>query len=135
VLDVLHPPDSIPADAESNAMSVVLRLTFGDFDALLTGDAYKDVERALVPGLEPIEVLKVGHHGSDTSTDSLLLVRTRPEVALISVGGSNRYGHPAPEVLGRLERSGVEVRRTDLEGTLSVVARPDGRYDVIRDRR
>jgi competence protein ComEC len=135
VLDVLHPPDSIPADAESNAMSVVLRLTFGDFDALLTGDAYKNVERALVPGLEPIEVLKVGHHGSDTSTDSLLLVRTRPEVALISVGGSNRYGHPAPEVLGRLERSGVEVRRTDLEGTLSVVARPDGRYEVIRDRR
>lgn len=135
VLDVLHPPDPIPTDAESNATSVVLRLAFGDFDALLTGDAYKDVERALAPGLPPLEVLKVGHHGSDTSTDSLLLERTRPEVALISVGRSNRYGHPAPEVVGRLERSGADVRRTDLEGTLSVVARADGGYEIVSDRR
>jgi competence protein ComEC len=135
VLDVLHPPAGLAADTESNATSVVLRLTFGDFDALLTGDAYKDVERALVATVGPVEVLKVGHHGSDTSTDSLLLAGTRPEVALISVGRSNRYGHPAPEVLGRLERSGAEVRRTDLEGTVSVVAWPDGRYELTGQRR
>jgi competence protein ComEC len=108
----------------------VLRLSFGAFDALLTGDAYTDVERALADGLGPIEVLKVGHHGSDTSTDSLLLARIRPEVALISVGRSNRYGHPSQRVVSRLERSGAQVRRTDLEGTIAVVAGPDGRYDV-----
>jgi len=135
VLEILHPPDSLPPDVESNATSVVLRLSFGDFDALLTGDAYTDVERALASALGPLEVLKVGHHGSDTSTDSLLLARVRPEVALVSVGRSNRYGHPSPRVLDRLERGGAEVRRTDLEGTLSVVARPDGRYEVAPERR
>lgn len=130
VLDVLHPPDSIGRDAESNATSVVLRLAFGAFDALLTGDAYTDVERALLPEIGGLEVLKVGHHGSDTSTDSLLVAHAQPQVALISVGRTNRYGHPSPRVVARLERGGAEVRRTDLEGTISVVARPDGRYDV-----
>jgi competence protein ComEC len=130
VLEILHPADSLPRDVETNATSVVLRLSFGAFDALLTGDAYTDVERALADGLGPIEVLKVGHHGSDTSTDSLLLARIRPEVALISVGRSNRYGHPSQRVVSRLERSGAQVRRTDLEGTIAVVAGPDGRYDV-----
>ena len=134
-LDILHPPDAIDADTESNATSVVLRLEYGEFDALLTGDAYTDVERALLPELPRLEVLKVGHHGSDTSTDSLLLAHTRPGVALISVGRTNRYGHPSPRVVGRLERSGAEVHRTDLEGTLSLVARDDGRYEVRGERR
>jgi len=134
VLEILHPPDSLSPDVETNATSVVLRLSYGAFDALLTGDAYADVERALGPKVGPIEVLKVGHHGSDTSTDSLLLAHARPEVALVSVGRSNRYGHPSPRVLDRLERSGTEVRRTDLEGTLSVVAWPDGRYEVAAER-
>ena len=134
-LEILHPPDSIAADAESNATSVVLRLMYGEFDALLTGDAYTDVERALLPRLPRLEVLKVGHHGSDTSTDSLLLAHTRPEVAVISVGRTNRYGHPSPRVVGRLERSGADVRRTDLEGTLSIVAREDGRYEIRGERR
>jgi competence protein ComEC len=134
LLEVLHPPDSLAVDVETNATSVVLRLSFGAFDALLTGDAYKDVERDIASGLGPIEVLKVGHHGSDTSTDSLMLERTRPELALISVGRSNRYGHPAPAVLGRLERSGAHVLRTDREGTLSVLAREDGTYSVTGER-
>jgi competence protein ComEC len=134
MLEVLYPPDSLPPETETNATSVVLRLTYGDFDALLTGDAYTDVERALLPFLPPLEVLKVGHHGSDTSTDSLLLARTHPEVALISVGRTNRYGHPSPRVLARLERSGAQIRRTDQEGTLSIVARPDGTYQVVGER-
>jgi competence protein ComEC len=133
-LQVLHPADSLPPNVESNATSVVIHLTYGQFDALLTGDAYTDVDRALAPTLGHLEVLKVGHHGSDTSTDSLLLARTRPELALISVGRMNRYGHPSPRVVARLERSGADVRRTDLEGTLSVLARPDGRYRVVGER-
>jgi competence protein ComEC len=135
LLEVLHPPDSLAGDSSSNETSVVLHLRFGEFDALLTGDAYKDVERAIVPETEPLEVLKVGHHGSDTSTDPLLLERLRPELALISVGRGNRYGHPSPAVLDRLEASGARVRRTDLEGTLSVQARRDGRYEVLGSRR
>jgi competence protein ComEC len=110
---------------------VVVRATYGSFDALLTGDAYKDVERALVADLGPgVEVLKVGHHGSDTSTDPELLDGIRPQVALVSVGRGNRYGHPRTEVLERLRVRGIELRRTDQEGTLKVIARRDGRFDV-----
>ena len=74
------------------------------------------------------------HHGSDTSTDSVLLAMARPEVALISVGRYNRYGHPSPFVLERLRRAGVRVRRTDREGTISILARPDGSYRVLSER-
>jgi competence protein ComEC len=134
-LKVLSPSEELAAGGESNASSVVLHAVFGDFDVLLTGDAYKDVDRQIAPGFtDVVEVLKVGHHGSDTSTDSLLLASASPEVALISVGRYNRYGHPAPEVLGRLQRSGVRVRRTDREGTISVLGRPDGTYSITSRR-
>jgi competence protein ComEC len=135
VLEVLYPLDGLEPGGESNASSVVVKASLGRFDALLTGDAYKDVDRLVAPGLTDIvEVLKVGHHGSDTSTDSLLLARARPELALISVGRGNRYGHPAWEVLHRLERSGARVRRTDQEGTITVLGRPDGSYSVTSRR-
>jgi competence protein ComEC len=133
-IEVLHPPDSTTSGTEANATSLVLHVVFGEFDALLTGDAYRDVELAVSEELAGVEVLKVAHHGSETSTDSLFLARTRPEVAVISVGRSNRYGHPAPGVLGRLERSGARVRRTDQEGTLSISARRDGRYSLVGER-
>ena len=132
---VLYPLSGLEPGGESNASSVVLHVVLGDFDALLTGDAYKDVDRLLAPGLTGVvEVLKVGHHGSDTSTDPLLLATARPEVALVSVGRYNRYGHPAREVLRRLEDSGARVHRTDQEGTISVLGRPDGRYSVTAGR-
>ncbi|MEX2467943.1 MAG: DNA internalization-related competence protein ComEC/Rec2 [Gemmatimonadota bacterium] len=131
-IEVLAPSDSIlAAGAETNEASVVLRLRYGDFDALLTGDAYKAQERALVPMLEPgIEVLKVGHHGSDTSTDPSLLDQIRPELALISAGRGNRYGHPTPTVLADLGARGIRVRRTDRDGTVTVLGRADGRFSV-----
>lgn len=128
-LRILHPSEPL-ADAETNEASVVLHVRFGDFDALLTGDAYKETDREVAASVPGLEVLKVGHHGSDTSTDSLLLALARPRVALISVGRFNRYGHPAPEVLRRLERAGAEVHRTDREGTISVVAHRDGSFEV-----
>jgi competence protein ComEC len=134
-LRVLHPPDGILSGGESNASSVVLLASFGAFDVLLTGDAYKEVDRLLAPDLPaPLEVLKVGHHGSDTSTDPLLLDAVRPEVALVSVGRYNRYGHPAPEVLERLRSSGSRIRRTDVDGSISVLGRADGTYYVSAGR-
>ena len=65
--------------------------------------------------------LKVGHHGSRTATSDEWLAEARPEMAVISVGRGNRYGHPAPEVLERLSRYGAAVRRTDREGTITLV--------------
>ncbi|HSW31118.1 MAG TPA: hypothetical protein VLH75_16655, partial [Longimicrobiales bacterium] len=118
-------------DTDSNDASVVLAVAFGSFDALLTGDAPTSVERALLAGVSPdLEVLKVGHHGSLTSTDPALLAHAHPTLALVSVGRRNRYGHPAPAVLERLEAAGAVVRRTDEEGTLSVLGRKDGTWSV-----
>jgi competence protein ComEC len=131
-LDVLSPDDSLRAtDPEANEASVVLLARLGRFEALLTGDAYKPLERSLAAALPSgIEVLKVGHHGSDTSTDPELLDRASPRVALISAGRRNRYGHPAPQVLDRLESRGMVVWRTDEDGTVRVVGSPDGRFVV-----
>lgn len=106
-----------------NEQSVVLLLDYGDQEALLTGDIGIETERKILENnqLPDIEILKVGHHGSKYSTGEEWLQRLKPEVGIISVGGGNRYGHPAKETLGRMETSGVEIRRTDLEGDVELV--------------
>lgn len=136
-VEVLSPSDSLVAAAEAtNEVSVVLHVRYGAFDALLTGDAYKPVERTLAASLGPgFEVLKVGHHGSETSTDPALLDAIRPEVALISAGRSNRYGHPTPGVLARLEERGIDILRTDRSGTVTLLARRDGTFRLRQERR
>lgn len=137
-LDFLF-PDSAAALAgdAANDRSVVFRLSYGEFSALFTGDAPAEVKAYLVTrygeGLRS-DVLKVGHHGSRTSTDPALLSAASPELALISVGRNNRYGHPAPEVLRRLERAGVRVLRTDLHGAIRLRAGPDGAVEVDTER-
>jgi len=132
---VLHPTE-LPSDpAEGNAASVVLLVQWKGFRALLTGDAYVDVERAIAPAVGDIDVLKVGHHGSDTSTDSSFLAVVQPEVALISAGQGNRYGHPTAGVVQRLRAAGATIVRTDTEGTIRIVVRPSGAYEVMRSDR
>ncbi len=137
-LEVLHPrgPPEPGSAVDANDHSVVLLVRWGDFEALLTGDAPATVERAVSAALPAggVEVLKVAHHGSDTSTDSLLLARARPGVAVVSVGRGNRYGHPSPRVVRRLEAAGVPVRRTDREGTIRIEARRDGSFRVVGAR-
>ncbi len=122
-----------PAPDAPNDWSVVLRLSYGDFDALLMGDADARIEQRLLDTGEA-ELLKAGHHGSRTSTSEPFLRAVRPSYALISAGARNRYGHPDPVVLARLERIGAQVFRTDLHGTVSVTARADGSVKV-RTRR
>ncbi|MDA1102839.1 MAG: DNA internalization-related competence protein ComEC/Rec2 [Gemmatimonadetes bacterium] len=131
---VLHPREPLIDPSEANASSVVLLVSWRGFQALLTGDAYVDVERHLIDEVGDLDLLKVGHHGSDTSTDSLFLSQARPEIALISVGRRNRYGHPSPGVVGRLERAGAVVHRTDREGAIRVLVRPDGAVNIRTDR-
>ena len=136
-LEVLYPIEApVAGETDANDVSVVIRVRYGAFEALLTGDAPASVERIIARDLtEGVEVLKVAHHGSDTSTDSLLLARARPEAALISVGRGNRYGHPAAAVVSRLERAGVDLYRTDRQGTLRLRARRDGRFTVETEAR
>ncbi|HIF23890.1 MAG TPA: DNA internalization-related competence protein ComEC/Rec2 [Gemmatimonadetes bacterium] len=122
-------------DTESNASSLVIHVRYGAFDALLTGDAPADVEVEVSGSMSGgFELLKVGHHGSDTSTDSLMLARLAPQLSVVSVGRRNRYGHPSARVLGRLRAAGTSILRTDLDGTVTVVARADGTFRVGVER-
>jgi len=120
---VLHPP---PPDWERrrvrNDDSVVMEIVFGDVAVLLTGDISAQVEREIVPRLThaPVRVLKVAHHGSRTSSSLELLAAWRPQIALISAGRGNTFGHPAPEVLERLATIGATVLRTDLDGQITI---------------
>jgi len=120
---VLHPP--LP-DSERqrvrNDDSVVIEVVYHDVALLLTGDIGADVERAIVPKLAPaaIRILKVAHHGSRTSTSSELLDAWRPQIALISCGRGNPFGHPAPDVIARLDAIGARIYRTDLDGEVTV---------------
>jgi competence protein ComEC len=105
-----------------NDDSVVLEVTRGDVALLLTGDIGADVERAIVPQLTParVRILKVAHHGSRTSSSPALLAAWRPQIAVISVGRGNRFGHPTPEVIERLAAVGARIYRTDRDGEVTI---------------
>jgi competence protein ComEC len=124
-------PDSAWTAAldDPNAASAVVRVRYGAVRFLLTGDAERAEERWMLDrwGAEALaaEVLKVGHHGSRTSTSPPFLAAVRPRVALVSVGAGNRYGHPTPDVMRALAAAGATVLRTDQLGP--VVLRTDGR--------
>ena len=129
-IEVLYPSEadaSAPLpDGDINNGSVVLVLRSGPFTALLTGDAEEPVEAALADrGVIPsVDLLKVGHHGSRTSSTPGLLEAARPSVAVISAGADNEYGHPAPETLAALGAlPGIRVHRTDLDGDVEVAVR------------
>lgn len=119
-LSVLGPDAAYRTSGDPNDTSLVLRTDLPGFSALLTGDANLESETALPADALDADVLKVGHHGSKTSSGEDFLNLVSPEIALISSGKGNRYGHPTPEALERLENSGMEVYRTDEEGTIVV---------------
>ena len=95
--------------------------SYGDFQALITGDADSFVERLLIKyyPIPDLDLLLVGHHGSKHSTCAEFLDVLRPELAIISVG-HNSYGHPAEETLARLTAAGAQTYRTDLSGPITV---------------
>ncbi len=111
-------PLQAPVD-DPNSDSIVLRITHGGRCALLMGDAGAGVEAGLLAsGMGRCDFLKVGHHGSDTSTSGPLLAATAPRVAGISVGSAARFGHPAPAVLERLREGRALVLSTFASGAL-----------------
>ena len=122
-LTVLNPVAAADdlSSGPDNDRSVVVRVEYGDFSALLPGDAGEAVERRLVSeGVAPVDVLKVSHHGSRSASSAGFLARLRPTVAVISCGRNNHYGHPTREVLERLDAVGARVYRTDEEGAVLV---------------
>jgi competence protein ComEC len=112
-------PDGNAISRKANDDSLVMRVSYGRTSALLEGDAEKEVERKIADEHPNADLLKVGHHGSATSTIPELLAAVQPHFAVISVGMRNVYRHPRPEVLTRLQESQVRTYRTDLDGAVT----------------
>ena len=132
VLEVIYPEESIKGDffKDSNDTSVVLRLSYGDSSFLFPGDISSKAEKEL-SGIDS-DILKAPHHGSKYSTSSEFLEKVTPLLAVIQVG-KNSYGHPTPEVLTRLDNSGIKVLRNDLDGDIKIVS--DGiDYKIITNK-
>lgn len=109
---------------DSNDNSIVLKVSFGATSFLFTGDAERAEEQDLLNSGVNLQstVLKVGHHGSDTSTSYPFLRAVAPQYAVISVGAGNSYGHPTEAVLSRLRDAGVTTFRTDMQGEITAIS-------------
>lgn len=109
---------------ESNNRSTVLSLRFNQVGLLLTGDLEEPIEQALVKYgmVTQYTIIKVRHHGSKSSTSESFLRAVRPEIAVISAGKNNTYGHPSTHILQRLTKFGVkQILRTDQQGTIELL--------------
>lgn len=109
----------------ANDYSMVLRAHYGECSVLLTGDLGMEGEKEILNMIPKTDIIKVGHHGSKNSTSEELLGRISPQIALISAGENNRYGHPSMEVLMRLKKRGIKTYITIESGAISVIG--DGR--------
>lgn len=119
LVQVLHPCPGVARDQEANDNSVVLRVTHGRHAALFVGDAERWAEQRLLATRADAlgaDFLKVGHHGSRTSSSPEFLARVRPTIATLSCGIRNRFGHPHPEALAQLEGVGARALRLDRSG-------------------
>ncbi len=126
-IEILSPPADYAARQAGNNDSLAFRVAYGSRSFLLTGDMERPMETIALgkPGSLHADVLKVGHHGSRTSTTPPFLDAVSPSIALISAGFENSFGHPHPDVIRRLEARRAAILRTDLDGL--VTAATDGR--------
>jgi competence protein ComEC len=121
------PPHDPPVDEES----LVLHMQFGLTSALLVGDSHRRIEKLILPKTPHADLLKIGHHGSSTSSTPEFLAAVKPRFAVVSVGFYNSFHHPRPEVMQRYAEADIRTYRTDLAGAVSfyldgktVTARP-----------
>lgn len=136
-LDNLHidivSPHNLTGDLNND--SIVMKLTYGAISFLFTGDAEKEAESRIVHSDKNIHatILKVGHHGSDTSTTDHFLHQVNPKVAIISVGKNSQYGHPNKSVLDRIQKQGADLYATSTHGNIIVTT--DGtEYEVATNK-
>ena len=123
-LEVLGPNDELVNRDNTNDGSIVIKLTYGQTSFLLPGDAEMLVNQALLQRGADVRatVLKLGHHGSRTSTTESWLRAVQPQWGIISAGAGNSYGHPHPEVIAALDKLGIQYLRTDEHGTITITS-------------
>ncbi len=121
-IQCLYPDSSTRADDQTNNQCIILKLTYGHHSFLFTGDLEAEKERHLLPQDLHCTVLKIGHHGSKTSSSEPFLTATHPQYALISVGRHNTFGHPNPGVLQRLHHYHIQIIRTDQSGAITFLS-------------
>ena len=122
--EFLHPQAGWESSRRNN-QSCVLRVAAGGASMLLTGDIERSAESVLVETIPQTDILLVPHHGSRTSSSAEFIAAVAPRWAVVPAGYRNRFGHPAREVLERYASARVPVLRTDLDGAVSVVLKPD----------
>jgi len=132
-MEVLYPFENLEGKVfeDSNNTSIISKLVFGKNSFLFTGDAYKNVEGELINKKAEIDsdVLKVSHHGSKTSSSEEFIKSVSPQIAVISAGIGNKYGHPHQEVLELLEKYDIKILRTDKDGDIKIIS--DGKNYAI----
>ncbi len=130
----VYAPARDPSMLESNTASIVVKITYGDVSFMLTGDAPQSIEDNLVvtygTALQS-DVLKLGHHGSKTSSSELFLRTVEPIYAVVSAGVDNTYGHPYPEVIERVTASGALIKSTATGGRLTFTS--DGQTVMVQE--
>ena len=136
VLNVMPQPPNNEKDENDN--SIGIRVEYGNFAALLTGDSESHSRaywmRTCPNMVRDCTILKLAHHGSRNGTDARWLAAVHPEQAVVSLGAGNEYGHPHPETLSLLARDHIPLLRTDLDGTIEIVS--DGKtWDVTTSKR
>lgn len=125
-----HPENTSTEDR--NAQSLIVRVVYEGRSLLLTGDADQTAEAAMLKAwdIPRVDVLKAGHHGSNTSTGEQLLKAIQPQSVVLSVGANNRYNHPHPDVMERLRQANTAVYRTDEQGAIVVRIFAGGRMTI-----
>lgn len=129
-LQIVWPDVPKPQVVDLNEAAVVIKLSYGNFDMLLTGDADQKVQ-PYTTNLNHIEVLKVPHHGSKTALNEKFLKQINPDQAVISVGSKNWYGHPSQILLKLLKDNSNKVFRTDQNGTVTFVSDGEKWYTTL----
>ncbi len=131
-IDILFPDRNV-STWDSNDGSVVAKLTYGLTSIMLTGDSTRETENIILSSFSKSQldsnILKVGHHGSRTSTSKSFVEAVSPKYAIISLGKDNNYGHPHMETLNTLRKLGVQIFRTDLSST--IIMKSDGKNEVF----
>jgi competence protein ComEC len=124
------------SNSDVNNSSIVLKLSYGDFSMLLTGDAETESEELMLKRFRAdlkSRVLKSPHHGSRTSSSQAFIKAIAPEAVVISVGANNDYHHPHPSVMKRYQDAKLKIYRTDLDGTVTITS--DGKtYTIAKEK-